>query len=120
MNPRMTVEELVRELRRCADEIESLGQPLSGHAIALLVYARRIDRHEIEWSKSAAGKGSDVSEKVALPVFGPKAADHPTIGRSCPLCGIKFGAGDYTCLLGDEPDEVHADCIPGPRERVPM
>lgn len=43
----MTVAELVQELRRCADEIESLGRPLTGHAAALMVYARRIERDEI-------------------------------------------------------------------------
>jgi hypothetical protein len=72
-----------------------------------------------------------MSEKVALRVFGPKQADHPSIGRACPLCDVPFHVGDYTCLIGNEPAsdddrakrdsgraytakayEVHRDCIP--------
>ena len=42
--------------------------------------------------------------------FGPKAPDHPSVGRPCPLCGIPFEAGDYTSLVPVEPadDEERA------------
>ena len=28
--------------------------------------------------------------------FGPKKADHPSIGEACPACRIPFATGDYT------------------------
>ena len=31
--------------------------------------------------------------------FGPKAADHPTVGRACAACGVSFVAGDFTTLV---------------------
>ncbi len=31
--------------------------------------------------------------------FGPKAADHPSVGESCPACGVPFKVGDYTALV---------------------
>lgn len=31
--------------------------------------------------------------------FGPKAADHPSIGMPCPACGVSFAAGDFTALV---------------------
>lgn len=41
--------------------------------------------------------------------FGPKMADHPSVGKKCPACGIPFVAGDYTSLValepGDDPEE---------------
>lgn len=41
--------------------------------------------------------------------FGPKLADHPTVGRECPACHYAFKAGDFTTLVplgpGNDPDE---------------
>jgi len=41
--------------------------------------------------------------------FGPKTADHPTVGRDCPACNKPFKEGDYTTLValgpGDDPEE---------------
>ena len=31
--------------------------------------------------------------------FGPKAADHPSIGERCPACHEPFKEGDYTTLI---------------------
>lgn len=31
--------------------------------------------------------------------FGPKIADHPSIGKPCPACGIPFQGGDFTTLV---------------------
>lgn len=65
--------------------------------------------------------------------FGPKGADHPTIGRPCPACHVAFAPGDFTTLValgpGDDPDaqeraregwaynavavEVHYTCATG-------
>jgi hypothetical protein len=65
--------------------------------------------------------------------FGPKAADHPSVGERCPACRIEFEAGDYTTLVtlgpGDDPEsqrralagraynavavEVHWSCATG-------
>lgn len=40
-------------------------------------------------------------------MFGPKAADHPGVGRPCAACQVEFAAGDYTALVmlgpGDDP-----------------
>jgi len=42
-------------------------------------------------------------------VFGPKAVDHPTVGKACPACSKPLAAGDMTALValgpGDDPDE---------------
>ena len=62
--------------------------------------------------------------------FGPKRADHPSVGESCPVCHQPFKEGDYTGLIplgpGDEEAksrakegksynakavEVHWDCM---------
>ena len=32
-------------------------------------------------------------------MFGPKSADHPSVGRICPACHHKFKPGDYTTLI---------------------
>lgn len=32
-------------------------------------------------------------------VFGPKADDHPSVGRPCPACDQPFRPGDYTTLV---------------------
>jgi hypothetical protein len=32
-------------------------------------------------------------------VFGPKTADHPSIGMECPGCHTKFAEGDMTTLI---------------------
>lgn len=65
--------------------------------------------------------------------FGPKAADHPSVGEPCPACRQPFEPGDYTTLVtlgpGDDPDarereragrpynavalEVHYACVTG-------
>ena len=31
--------------------------------------------------------------------FGPKKADHPTVGTECPACNESFKVGDYTTLV---------------------
>ncbi len=31
--------------------------------------------------------------------FGPKDPAHPTVGKECPACRVKFEAGDYTALV---------------------
>lgn len=42
-------------------------------------------------------------------VFGPKTADHPSVGRPCPACHVAFKKGDYTVLVtlgpGNDPEE---------------
>lgn len=67
--------------------------------------------------------------------FGPKSADHPSVGKACPICGIPFSEGDYTTLIAvgatnpqdmaaqrdnrpynAEACEVHGDCEPVERE----
>lgn len=65
--------------------------------------------------------------------FGPKTADHPSVGNRCPACQVPFAAGDFTALVmlgpGDDPDaqekaragraynavavEVHWSCATG-------
>lgn len=39
--------------------------------------------------------------------FGPKKADHPSVGEPCPACKQPFAVGDYTTLvvLGPGGDE---------------
>lgn len=41
--------------------------------------------------------------------FGPKSADHPSVGDECPACHKPFEAGDYTTLIalgpGDDSEE---------------
>lgn len=41
--------------------------------------------------------------------FGPKTADHPSVGNECPACHQPFQAGDYTTLIalgpGDDPEQ---------------
>ena len=43
-------------------------------------------------------------------VFGPKIADHPSIGTPCPICGRQFVTGDLTTLvpIGPADDENQA------------
>lgn len=40
--------------------------------------------------------------------FGPKPADHPSVGELCPACQKPFVAGDFTTLIalgpGDDPE----------------
>jgi hypothetical protein len=31
--------------------------------------------------------------------FGPKGADHPSVGKPCPACHEDFAAGDFTTLV---------------------
>ncbi len=41
--------------------------------------------------------------------FGPKTANHPSIGQNCPACGVPFKEGDYTTIVplgpGNNEDE---------------
>jgi len=34
-----------------------------------------------------------------MKVFGPKKADHPSVGQICPACFFAFEPGDYTALV---------------------
>lgn len=36
---------------------------------------------------------------MTIRAFGPKTADHPSIGQVCSRCGKPFQAGDYTTLV---------------------
>lgn len=48
-------------------------------------------------------------------VFGPKSADHYSIGQPCPACRVPFAEGDDTVLIPLGPgDDLHA------RERAAM
>ena len=40
--------------------------------------------------------------------FGPKTADHPSVGKPCPLCKVPFKEGDMTCLVPMEPTDPDA------------
>lgn len=44
--------------------------------------------------------------------FGPKQADHPSIGTECPACNVAFVEGDITTLVmlgpGDDPSAQKA------------
>ena len=37
--------------------------------------------------------------------FGPKKADHPSIGTECPACHVPFKEGDYTTIVSLGPGE---------------
>ena len=45
----------------------------------------------------------------SLRCFGPKTADHPSVGQKCPACQKPFRPGDFTTLVpvgpGDDPEE---------------
>lgn len=66
--------------------------------------------------------------------FGPKSADHPSVGKECVVCLKPLAVGDFTTLiaLGPDPDdtdavhkalvgepynaravEIHANCVDG-------
>jgi hypothetical protein len=49
-------------------------------------------------------------------MFGPKSADHPSVGAECPACGVPFREGDYTTLIplgpGDS-EEERRKCLSG-------
>lgn len=73
-------------------------------------------------------------EEIRMRKFGPKSADHPSIGEPCPACKVPFKEGDFTTLVafgpGDDPEErekmlagrpynavaseVHWDCVHKP------
>jgi hypothetical protein len=57
----------------------------------------------------------DVS-RDQLRKFGPKTADHPSVGWDCPACHKPFAPGDYTMLValgpGDDP-EAQEKCRDG-------
>ena len=40
---------------------------------------------------------------MTMRTFGPKRANHPSIGRPCCVCGIPFKEGDYTVLIPTVP-----------------
>ena len=40
-----------------------------------------------------------------LPKFGPKVAEHPSVGKRCPACKKKFKVGDYTTLVAIGPGD---------------
>jgi len=45
--------------------------------------------------------------------FGPKPADHPSVGEKCKVCGREFREGDYTTLVplgpGDDEERSKAE-----------
>lgn len=47
-----------------------------------------------------------------LPKYGPKEADHVSVGEKCAACRKPFQAGDFTTLIvigpGDDPDSRRA------------
>lgn len=49
-----------------------------------------------------------MNEKAIIKL-GPKKANHPSIGRLCPACMVRFTEGDYTVLValgpGGDPEE---------------
>ena len=48
--------------------------------------------------------------------FGPKSADHPSIGKKCKACGQPFVEGDYTALVAVGPgdcEEARRACAEG-------
>jgi len=45
--------------------------------------------------------------------FGPKTADHPSVGKICPACSKPIAQGDYTALVTYGPGDD-----PGARERA--
>ena len=53
-----------------------------------------------------ARKGKELSDRDP---FGPKTADHPTVGMICIPCGDYLKEGDYTTLVplgpGNDPEE---------------
>ncbi len=42
---------------------------------------------------------------TSLRKFGPKAGDHPSVGKECPACQQPFKIGDYTTLIGLGPGD---------------
>lgn len=40
--------------------------------------------------------------------FGPKGANHPSLGKPCPACEVPFAVGDFTTLVpigpGSDPE----------------
>ena len=41
--------------------------------------------------------------------FGPKSADHPSIGDKCAACSIPFKEGDFTAFITLGPGDVLAN-----------
>lgn len=37
--------------------------------------------------------------------FGPKSAEHASVGRRCPACRVEFKEGDYTTLVALGPGD---------------
>lgn len=76
--------------------------------------------------------------EITVRPFGPKSADHPSVGTPCPACHQEFAEGDFTCLIpigpGDHEDsrraamagkaynavalEIHWACVTGFELRV--
>ena len=56
---------------------------------------------------------------IPLLKYGPKSNLSPSIGDPCPLCGVRFAAGDFTTLIrrtassafADDGAEVHWTCV---------
>lgn len=51
--------------------------------------------------------GEKVSKTHCLQItlYGPKTADHPSIGEHCPICEKPFEEGDYTTLMPITPSD---------------
>lgn len=66
-------------------------------------YRERGEGPLVFYRRSLARMGGSLS----LNKFGPKAPDHPTVGKECPACKEPFEAGDHTTLiaLGPADDE---------------
>lgn len=55
---------------------------------------------------------------MQLTKYGPKGKLSPSLGDTCPLCGVSLAAGDFTTLVGrtatgkyaNDAVEVHWDC----------
>ena len=48
-------------------------------------------------------------------IFGPKAADHPSVGNECPGCHWPLAVGDFTTLIAIGPGdpEEHEKALAG-------
>jgi hypothetical protein len=56
------------------------------------------------WGLTLEGGG-----EMSMRCFGPKSADHPSVGKPCPACQVSFVEGDFTTLVslgpGNNPEE---------------
>ena len=44
--------------------------------------------------------------KTKLTIWGPKKADHPSVGEPCPVCAVPFVAGDLTSPVNNAPADA--------------